>query len=98
VVPAAASTARTGTFEQSAVERSLATLQPPAARSPGGIFAEESFELPVEDAAHATAAPADRSRGITLSWMAVYAYATVVPIVATLAFLLGCWWAAAGAR
>jgi hypothetical protein len=94
VVPAAASAARTGTFEQSTVERSLATLQAPAARSAGGIFAEESFELPLEDGAHATAAPASRSAGITLSWMAVYAYAAVVPIVAALAFLLGRWWAA----
>lgn len=93
VVPADSATPRAGTFDHPAVERSLATLEPPAVRSAGGIFAEESFELPLADGTHA-AAPAGRPAGITLSRMAVYAYLAVVPLVALLAFLLGCWWAA----
>jgi predicted RNA-binding Zn-ribbon protein involved in translation (DUF1610 family) len=98
VVPATAS-ALTGAFEHAAVERSLATLQAPAARSAGGIFAEEAFELPVGGGEDATPPSAGRwTAGITLPWGAVYAYAAAVPIVAALAFLLGCWWAATGTR
>lgn len=98
VVPAAASAAPTGTFEQAAVERSLATLQAPA-RAVGGIFAEESFELPVGDVDGAKLAPATRRPVvITLPRMAVYAYAGALPIVAVLAFLLGIWWAGAAPR
>lgn len=98
VVPATASVPRTGTFEQAAVERSLATLQPPA-RAVGGIFAEETFELPVGDMEEAAVAAADRRpSAITLPRMAVYAYAAALPIVALLAFLLGVWWASAAAR
>jgi len=97
VVPAAASAARTGAFEQAAVERSLATLQPPATRSAGGVFAEETFVIPLrDDGADGDDVPAGRPVGITLSRMAVYAYAAALPIVATLAFLVGCWWAATG--
>jgi predicted RNA-binding Zn-ribbon protein involved in translation (DUF1610 family) len=98
VVPAAASATRTGTFEQAAVGRSLATLQPPA-RAVGGIFAEESFELPMGDSAAAPVGPVGARRAaITLPRMAVYAYAAAIPAVAALAFWLGVWWAGAGAR
>ena len=98
VVPAAAAT-RTGAFEQPSVERSLATLQPPSARSAGGIFADESFELPLGETDEAPGPVQGRRRaGITLPRLAVYAYAAVVPIVAALAFWLGCWWAAGGGR
>lgn len=93
VVPAATPTTRTGTFEQTAVERSLATLQPPA-RSAGGIFADDSFELPGGEADEASGVEQPHSAEITLPRAAVYAFAAFVPLVAAAAFCLGYWWAA----
>jgi hypothetical protein len=97
VVPAATPTIRTGAFEQTAVERSLATLQPPP-RSAGGIFADESFELPVGEVDEASGSGHQLSAGITLPRSAVYALAATVPIVAAAAFCLGYWWAAGAGR
>jgi DNA-directed RNA polymerase subunit RPC12/RpoP len=107
VVPAATSDTTDGpgeghqatAFEDRAVERSLASLEVPAVRKPGGIFAEDSFELPpAEDFAGAVLGRYPGAAGITLSRWAIYAYLMLVPAVAFAAFRLGCWWHANGGR
>jgi hypothetical protein len=99
VVPAAAQGDEPTAFEDRAVERSLASLQVSQAAVAGGIFADDSFELPSPAVADAMPQFRDRGQnGITLSRPAIYAYAILVPIVAVAAFWLGCWWTAAGGR
>jgi hypothetical protein len=99
VVPAADQGDEPTAFEDRAVERSLASLQVPQAAVAGGIFADDSFELPSRAVADAMPQFRDRGQnGITLSRPAIYAYAILVPIVAVAAFWLGCWWTAAGGR
>jgi hypothetical protein len=97
-VPAAAHEHEPTAFEDAAVERSLASLQVPRVAAAGGIFADDSFELPsaVED--DGTLHPRDSFNSITLSRRAIYAYVILVPVVAAAAFGLGCWWTAAGVR
>jgi len=86
-------------FEDRAVERSLAALEVPAARKPGGIFAEESFELPpAEDFPGAVLGRHPGAAGITLPRWTIYAYMSLLPVVAFAAFRLGCWWHANGGR
>jgi len=100
VVPVGVQTAEPSAFERPDVERSLAMLEVSAAgvsaaRSPGGIFADDTFELPSAEAIDASEAAAEADRnGISLSRRAVYAYLIVVPVVAVVAFLLGSWWRA----
>ena len=98
VVPAAAHEHEPTAFEDAAVERSLASLRLPRVAAAGGIFADDSFELPsaVED--DGTLHSRDSSNSITLSRRAIYAYVILVPVVAAAAFGLGCWWTAAGDR
>lgn len=85
-------------FEDKAVERSLATLEvpwgvKPGARKPGGVFADDSFELPAAEDMHASQQNREPGRGrITLSRPALYAYLVIVPVIAVAAFLLGYWW------
>ena len=107
VVPTAADESRAHAapqaFEDTAVERSLASLRVPAAGRPGGVFAEESFALPIPaDTDPAGGVGGRRQVGITLSRRALYAYLTAfVALVAVLlaaAFLLGCWWATPAGR
>jgi predicted RNA-binding Zn-ribbon protein involved in translation (DUF1610 family) len=104
VVPAAAKETDRGiaardeptAFEDKAVERSLATLQVPWVGKPGGIFAEDSFELPSPDDVHASLSTGKPGHGrITLSRRALSAYLAVIPVVAVAAFLLGYWWKSA---
>ena len=99
VVPAAAEGHEPTAFEDRAVERSLASLQVSQAAGAGGIFADDSFELPFPDDADAVPQLRDGSQnGITLSRPAIYAYGILIPLVAVAAFWLGCWWNAAGGR
>lgn len=103
VVPEAARSAAggppTAAFEDAAVERSLATLAVPVAAKRGGVFAEESFALPAPEEAGAVGKIGGTSRSaVTLSRWTIYAYAALVPVIAVAAFLLGCWWSAAGGR
>lgn len=80
-------------FEDRGVERSLAALDPPSAESRGGVFSEETFTLPPRDAADAAdRADAAWAGQVTLPRGAIYAYAMALPIVAIVAFGLGCWW------
>jgi hypothetical protein len=103
VVPAVAqeSTRASGVsaFEDAAVERSLQSLQSSAAKERGGIFADDSFNLPPpDDADTGRSIRGGRRDGITLSHSTIYAYSIMVPVIAVTAFLLGCWWAATGGR
>jgi len=85
-------------FEDKAVERSLATLEvpwgvKPGGGKPGGVFADDSFELPAAEDLHASQRNREPGRGrITLSRPALYAYLVMVPVIAVAAFLLGYWW------
>jgi hypothetical protein len=106
VVPAAAKEGDHGVaaedepsaFEDKAVERSLATLRVPlggksGAGKPGGVFADDSFELPAAEDVHASQRNREPVPGrITLSRPALYAYLVMVPVIAGAAFLLGYWW------
>lgn len=86
-------------FEDVGLDRKLASLRVPAVEKPGGVFADESFVLPVSEDADSEAAIRARSRaGITLSRGAVYVYAIAVPIITIAAFFLGCWWSSAVGR
>jgi hypothetical protein len=99
VVPAAAQGHEPTAFEDRAVERSLASLQVSSPAVAGGIFADDSFELPSPDDADAVPQFRDRvQNGITLSRPVIYAYAILILVVAVAAFGLGCWWTAAGGR
>ena len=98
VVPTAEQGHEPTAFEDAAVERSIASLNIPRAGKAGGIFAADSFELPV--AGEGGGAPEGRmlGNGITLSRQAIYAYVILVPAIAAASFWLGCWWTAAGSR
>ena len=98
VVPAAAAEHEPTAFEDAAVERSLASLQVPRVAAAGGIFADDSFELPSAVEADGTLHSRDSFNSITLSRRAIYAYVILVPVIAVAAFGLGCWWTAAGGR
>jgi hypothetical protein len=98
VVPAAAEGHEPTAFEDAAVERSLASLEVPRVVAAGGIFADDSFELPSANDAGEAAETRNPRNGITLSRWAIYAYVILVPAVAAAAFGLGCWWTAAGGR
>jgi|APGre2960657505_1045072.scaffolds.fasta_scaffold08978_3 hypothetical protein len=80
-------------FEQSDVERSLLALQP----SPGGIFADKLFEIPLPLNAP-NAAMITRS-GIALPhWMSYAFIVFFFAIVAIGSFFLGAWWNTPGAQ
>ena len=96
VVPAAEEGHEPTAFEYAAVERSLQALQ--VSRAAGGIFADDSFELPAPDEADGALHSRDSLNSITLSRWAIYAYGILVPIIAAAAFGLGCWWTATGGR
>jgi hypothetical protein len=98
VVPAAAEGHEPTAFEDAAVERSLASLQVPRVAAAGGIFADDSFELPSAGDAGEAAEILNLRNGITLSRWAIYAYGILVPVIAAAAFGLGCWWTATGSR
>ena len=98
VVPAAAEGHEPTAFEDAAVERSLASLQVPRVAAAGGIFADDSFELPSACDAGEAAEILNPRNGITLSRWAIYAYGILVPVIAAAAFGLGCWWTATGSR
>jgi hypothetical protein len=97
-VPAAAHEHEPTAFEDAAVERSLASLRPPRVAAAGGIFADDSFEIPSAVDADGALHSRDSLNSITLSRRAIYAYVILVPVVAAAAFGLGCWWTAAGDR
>jgi hypothetical protein len=97
-VPAAAPEHEPTAFEDAAVERSLASLQMPRVAAAGGIFADDSFELPSAVEADGAHYSRDSLNSVTLSRRAIYAYVIVVPVIAAVAFGLGCWWTAAGGR
>lgn len=98
VVPAAAEGHEPTAFEDAAVERSLASLQVPRVAAAGGIFADDSFELPSAGDAGEAAEILNPRNGITLSRWAIYAYGILVPVIAAAAFGLGCWWTTTGSR
>ncbi len=98
VVPAAAEGHEPTAFEDAAVERSLASLQVPPVAAAGGIFADDSFELPSAGDAGEAAEILNSRNSITLSRWAIYAYGILVPVIAAAAFGLGCWWTATGSR
>ena len=99
VVPTAAAEEHEPTaFEDAAVERSLASLQTPRVAAAGGIFADDSFEIPTPADAGEAAEIRNPRNGITLSRRAIYAYGVLVPAIAAAAFWLGCWWTATGSR
>jgi len=98
VVPAAAPEHEPTAFEDAAVERSLASLQVPRVAAAGGIFADDSFELPSAIEADGALHSGDSQSSITLSRRTIYAYVILVPVIAAAAFGLGCWWTAAGGR
>ena len=95
VVPAAAQGHEPTAFEDRAVERSLASLQVSSPAVAGGIFADDSFELPAAGEAGGAPPIGNPANGITLSRWAIYAYVALVPVTAAAAFWLGCWWTAA---
>jgi hypothetical protein len=97
-VPAAAPEHEPTAFEDAAVERSLASLQVPRVAAAGGIFADDSFELPSAIEADGALHSCDSQSSITLSRRTIYAYVILVPVIAAAAFGLGCWWTAAGGR
>jgi hypothetical protein len=97
-VPAAAPEHEPTAFEDAAVERSLASLQMPRVAAAGGIFADDSFELPSAVEADGAHSSRDSLNSVTLSRRAIYAYVIVVPVIAAVSFGLGCWWTAAGGR
>jgi hypothetical protein len=97
-VPAAAPEHEPTAFEDAAVERSLASLQVPRVAAAGGIFADDSFELPSAIEADGALHSGDSQSSITLSRRTIYAYVILVPVIAAAAFGLGCWWTAAGGR
>ena len=83
-------------FEDKAVERSLASLNVPRVGKTGGIFAEDSFELPSPDDIQESLLKQERGKDlITLSRRALYAYLAMIPVIAVAAFLLGYWCTAA---
>ena len=97
VVPAAAQPHEPTAFEDAAVERSLAALKRVPTGAAGGIFADDAFELPSQDAG--VGLPIGHlQNGITLSRRAIYAYAILIPVVAGASFWLGCWWTTTGMR
>ena len=98
VVPAAAEGHEPTAFEDAAVERSLASLQVPRVAAAGGVFADDSFELPSAGDAGEAAEILNSRNSITLSRWAIYAYGILVPVIAAAAFGLGCWWTATGSR
>ena len=90
-------------FVDAGIERSIASLQVSRGVTPGGIFADDSFELPSpDDGAAAMPLREGGQGGLTLSRRAVYAYGVLVLLVMLLllvvAFFLGCWWTASGGR
>ena len=100
VVPETARAEGVGTeptaFVDAAVERSLASLQPPRPSPAGGVFSDEDFVVP--EPLDPLAGARGRSGGITLPRVAIYAYGIMVPVIAIVAFLLGWWCAATGGR
>ena len=98
VVPAAAHEHEPTAFEDAAVERSLASLKVRRVEAAGGIFADDSFELPSAGEDDGAQRSQDSLNSITLSRWAIYAYVILVPVIAAAAFGLGCWWTAAGDR
>lgn len=90
-------------FADAGIERSIASLQVPRSVTPGGIFADDSFELPSPDDRAAAMPIGEAGRGgLTLSRRAVYAYGVLLLLVMLVmlvtAFFLGCWWTASGGR
>jgi hypothetical protein len=90
-------------FADAGIERSIASLQVSRAVTPGGIFADDSFELPSPDDRAAAMPIGEAGRGgLTLSRRAVYAYGVllllVILVLFVMAFSLGCWWTASGGR
>jgi len=98
VVPTAAQGHEPTAFEDAAVERSIAALAVPRSDKAGGIFADDSFELPPAGDAREAAEMRNPRNGITLSRRAIYAYVMLVPAITAAAFWLGCWWTAVGGR
>lgn len=91
-------------FADAGIERSIASLQVLRTVTPGGIFADDSFELPSPDDRAAEMPIGEAGRGgLTLSRRAVYAYGVLLLVVMlamlgmiVMAFFLGCWWTASG--
>lgn len=98
VVPPAAQRHEPTPFEDTGVEKSLAALDASRVAAAGGIFAEDDFELPSADRGGVHPGAGMAREGITLSRRAIYAYVLLVPLVAAVAFRLGCWWASPSGR
>jgi len=101
VVPATAlegaAEAEPTAFEDAALERSLASLEPPRPAVAGGSFSDEAFVVP--DPLDALSVGQPQGRGsITLSRRTIYAYGIMMLLVAVMSFLLGCWWTATVGR